>query len=39
MDRVFDSLDAADAAHEYMLTNANNGKIVVMVKKEPKSDL
>ena len=30
---VFESLSAADEAHEYMLTNANNGKIVVVVGK------
>ena len=39
VDRVFESLASADAAHEYMLTNANNGKIVVVIKKGPKSEL
>ena len=34
MDHVFESLSNADEAHEYMLTNANNGKIVLVVRKE-----
>ena len=39
VDRVYDSLAAADAAHDYMLTNANNGKIVVVVSKGSKPEL